>query len=161
MNATLRAATSSDAECIAEVLLASRATFLPYARLAHTDGEVRTWVRAVLLSSESVTVAVVKSQVIGVLALAQHDGISWLTQLYLHPAHVAQGIGSKLLAYAIATALPPIRLYTFQQNVGARRFYERNGFVPTEFTNGSANEEQCPDVLYELASPRFKNRSTS
>ena len=110
-------------------------------------------VRGVLLLSESVTVAVVNSQVVSVLALAQHDGISWLTQLYLHPAHVAQGIGSQLLAHAIATALPPIRLFTFQQNVGARRFYERNGFVPTEFTDGSSNEEQCPDVLYELASP--------
>lgn len=153
MNATLRAALSSDAEHVAEVLLASRAAYLPYAPSAHTDEEVRTWVREVLLPSEAVTVGVVNGLVIGVLALGQHDGVSWLTQLFLHPAHVGRGIGSKLLAHAVATALPPIRLYTFQQNVGARRFYERNGFVAIEFTDGSANEEHCPDVLYELASP--------
>jgi len=153
MNATLRAAVSTDAESIAAVLLASHAAFLPFARSAHTDEEVRAWVREVLLSSEAVTVAVVNGQVIGILALAKRGGISWLTQLYLHPTHVEQGIGSKLLAHALATALPPIRLYTFQQNIGARRFYERNGFVAIEFTDGGANEERCPDVLYELASP--------
>jgi hypothetical protein len=36
-------------------------------------------------------------------------------------------------------------------NAGARRFYERHGFSAIEFTDGSANEERCPDVLFELA----------
>lgn len=153
MSATLRAAISTDAERVAEVLLASHAAFLSFAPSTHTDEEVRTWVREVLLPSEAVTVAIVDGQVVGVLAVAQRNDASWLTQLYLHPAHIAQGIGSRLLAHAIATALAPIRLYTFQQNVGARRFYERNGFVPIEFTDGNSNEEECPDVLYELVSP--------
>ena len=39
----------------------------------------------------------------------------------------------------------------FQANSGARRFYERRGFVAVEFTDGESNEERCPDVLYELA----------
>ena len=47
----------------------------------------------------------------------------------------------------------PIRLYTFQTNAGARRFYERYGFRAIRFTDGRANEEHCPDVLYELAVP--------
>jgi ribosomal protein S18 acetylase RimI-like enzyme len=64
---------------------------------------------------------------------------------------VGLGIGSRLLDCALATAPRPIRLYTFQQNTGARRFYERNGFLPIRFTDGAANEEQCPDVLYECA----------
>lgn len=153
MSAVLRAAVSTDAGHVAAVLLASRKTFLPFAPLAHTDDEVRAWVRQVLLPSEAVTVAIVDDRVVGVLAVAQQHGASWITQLHLHPSHVAQGIGSRLLAYAVVTATPPIRLYTFQQNAGARRFYERNGFVPIEFTDGSANEEKCPDVLYELASP--------
>ena len=152
MNATLRAAISTDAERIAAVLLASHAAFLPFAKMAHTGEGVRAWVRDVLLPSETVTVAVVNGEVIGVLSVTQRGGVSWLTQLYLHPAHVAQGIGSRLLAHALATKLPPIRLYTFQQNIGARRFYERNGFVAIELTDGSANEERCPDVLYEFAS---------
>jgi RimJ/RimL family protein N-acetyltransferase len=51
----------------------------------------------------------------------------------------------------LATARRPIRLYTFQQNNGARQFYERNGFSPVRCSDGAANEERCPDVLYELA----------
>ena len=67
------------------------------------------------------------------------------------PALVNQGIGTSLLAQALRTLALPIRLYTFQANAGARRFYERHGFIPIEFTDGQGNEEHCPDVLYELA----------
>ena len=65
-----------------------------------------------------------------------------------------QGIGALLLAHAMRALALPIRLYTFQANAGARRFYERHGFVPLEFTDGQANEEHCPDVLYELQAIR-------
>ena len=44
-----------------------------------------------------------------------------------------------------------MRLYAFQQNEAARRFYERHGFVAIAFGDGSTNEERCPDVLYGLA----------
>ncbi len=153
MNVELRPAVATDAERIAEVLLASRKAFLAYAPSPHSDEEVRAWIRDVLLPSQQVTVAVVEGQIVGVLAMARIEGISWLTQLYLRPSHVAQGIGSRLLDLAVATAPLPIRLYTFQQNLSARRLYEKRGFVPIQFTDGSANEERCPDVLYELASP--------
>jgi ribosomal protein S18 acetylase RimI-like enzyme len=39
-------------------------------------------------------------------------------------------------------------LWTFQTNTGARRFYERHGFVAVDETDGSANEERAPDVRY-------------
>ena len=151
MAVDLRAATSVDAARIAEILLASRKTFLRYAPSRHPDDEVRSWVRDELLASQQVTVALVHGQIIGVLAVAQIQGVSWITQLYLDPFFVGRGIGSRLLSRTVATALRPIRLYTFQQNLGARRFYERNGFVPIKFSDGSSNEEGCPDVLYELA----------
>jgi hypothetical protein len=41
-----------------------------------------------------------------------------------------------------------LRLWTFQANAGARRFYERHGFGATEFTAGD-NEEGAPDIRYE------------
>jgi GNAT superfamily N-acetyltransferase len=66
------------------------------------------------------------------------------------PGMVGHGVGSVLLAHAIETLALPIRLYTFQQNVGARRFYERHSFQAIQFTDGEDNEERCPDVLYEL-----------
>jgi RimJ/RimL family protein N-acetyltransferase len=42
-----------------------------------------------------------------------------------------------------------LRLYTFQCNEGARRFYERNGFTAVAFGDGSGNEEGEPDIRYE------------
>lgn len=151
MAVELREAVGADAGRIAEILLVSRMVFLPYAPSPHAQHEVHAWVRGTLLVSQAVTVALVAGRTVGVLALARSEGASWLTQLYLDPAHVGQGIGSRLLARALATAPRPIRLYTFQQNDRARRFYERHGFAPIAFSDGSRNEERCPDVLYELA----------
>ena len=124
---------------------------MPFAPSAHTDAEVRHWVRDVLLPSSQTTVAVTSGVVVGVVAVSVKEGRGWVEQLYIHPTHVGQGIGSKLLAHALAATPPPVRLYTFQQNVRSRKFYERHSFVAIEFTDGSANEEKCPDVLYELA----------
>ena len=110
--------------------------------------------RDAVLRSETLTVAVAGDVMVGFLAVRERDGITWLPHLYLLPSHVGRGIGSRLLAHALAVARRPVRLYTFQQNEGARRFYERHGFVPIAFGDGSGNEEGCPDVLYELASDR-------
>lgn len=154
LNVSLREATPADAERIADVFLSSRKAFLPFAVSPHSDDEVRAWVRDVLLPTEEVTVAVVDQEVVGFLAVKRSEGATWITQLYLDPSSVALGIGSTLLAHAIATAPLPIRLHTFQENTRARRFFERSGFVPIQLTDGAANEEQCPDVLYELAHPQ-------
>ena len=48
-----------------------------------------------------------------------------------------------------ACVTPVLRLYTFQSNEGARRFYERHGFAAVAFGDGSDNEEREPDVRYE------------
>jgi ribosomal protein S18 acetylase RimI-like enzyme len=47
----------------------------------------------------------------------------------------------------------PIRLYTFQANHAAIRFYERHGFRPIRFGDGTDNEEKAPDVLMEWREP--------
>ena len=52
MHVTLRAATRLDASRIADILIASRAAFLPYAPSPHSDASVRAWVRHVLLPRE-------------------------------------------------------------------------------------------------------------
>jgi GNAT superfamily N-acetyltransferase len=150
MNVMLRAATAEDAPHVAAVLLSSRQAFLPYAPLSHTDAEVHQWVRETLIPSGGVTVACAGAAVVGVLATARVSKVSWIDQLYIAPSHVGQGIGSRLLAHALASLPLPVRLYTFQANVRARSFYERHGFRATAFSDGSSNEERCPDVLYEL-----------
>lgn len=76
---------------------------------------------------------------------------AWIDQLYVVPGWTGKGIGTKLLRHAHGVLPRPIRLYTFQENAGARRFYERNGYKAVKFTDGRGNEEKCPDVLYEHA----------
>ncbi len=146
----LRRAASGDAEDVADVLMTSRAQYMPYAPSAHPPDDVRRWVRTHLLLRE-VTVAEHQEVVVGVLATS-HDGhYAWIDQLWLRPGWVRRGIGTSLLQHAHARLPRPIRLWTFQQNGAARAFYERHGYRAIAFTDGAANEEHCPDVLYELA----------
>jgi ribosomal protein S18 acetylase RimI-like enzyme len=148
----LRIATPSDVESVADGYLAARKQFLPYAPLAHPDDDVRRWIREILIPAGGVTVAVDDHQILGMMALSAHGGVGWVDQLYLRPDSVGRGIGSMLIEHAKASLGPPIRLYTFQENHLARRFYERHGFQPIAFTDGAGNEERCPDVLYEWTS---------
>lgn len=149
----LRPAAAVDATAVAEVLVLSRREGMPYAPSAHTDEAVRDWVAKRLLPGGGVTVAEFEGRIVGVLAVSRQVQAAWIEQLYVHPAHVGAGIGSALLAHALATLPRPLRLYTFQANLGARAFYERAGFEAIAFSDGQGNEEHCPDVLYELGAP--------
>ena len=151
MKPHLRSATAADASRVADLLIETRSGFMPYAPSAHSEDEVREWVASCLVPTERVTVAELDGAVVGALATAIEGGASWITQMAVDPALVGRGIGSVLLSHAISTLELPIRLYAFRENVGARRFYERSGFTPVEFTDGRDNEEHCPDVLYELS----------
>lgn len=150
MDAVIRKATSADAEAVADVYLASRKTFLPFAPLAHSAAEVREWVADVLIPSGGVTVATIANGAIGMMALSRDGQLDWIEQLYLHPSAVGRGIGTQLLERAMQELGPRIRLYTFQANTPSRRFYERHGFRSVAFSDGHMNEERCPDVLYEF-----------
>lgn len=154
MNAALRLATAEDAPRVASLLIDTRSAFMHYAPSARSDEELREWVATYLVPSGGVTVAELQGQVVAAMATERSAAFSWITQMAVDPALVGRGIGSLLLAQAVRTLAPPIRLYTFQANSGARRFYERHGFQPIELTDGQANEERCPDVLYELKTSR-------
>jgi ribosomal protein S18 acetylase RimI-like enzyme len=151
MPVELKSATASDSARIAQLLIDARTAFMPYAPSAHTDEEVRSWVAASLVRSGDVILALASGATVGVMATKQECNCSWITQMTVDPAHVGRRIGSSLLAHALLILRRPILLYTFQANTGARRFYERHGFRAIQFTDGRANEERCPDVLYELA----------
>jgi GNAT superfamily N-acetyltransferase len=104
------------------------------ARCPHPDGRSDDFARG--------------KEVVGMMATSIDDqGLAWIDHLYL----VGQGIGSELLAPALKTLSRPIRLYTFEANHVARRFYGRQGFVPVRYGDGSSNEEGCQDVRYELS----------
>lgn len=148
----IRGARVSDAARVASCYLASRKTMLDYAPLPHTDAEVLTWTHDVLLPTGNVTVALESGVVMGLIAVTTRLDGHWIDHLYVHPAHVRRGVGSTLLQLALNRLQGTIRLYTFEPNRGARRFYERHGFAAVGFGDGSNNESRCPDVLYERQS---------
>ena len=85
------------------------------------------------------------------MSVRREQALSWIDQLYVAPGSTGRGVGSELVAHAKRVAGPPIQLYTFQDNLDSRRFYERHGFTPIAFGDGSLNEEHCPDILYRWA----------
>ena len=145
----IRIAIAADADAVTEIYLASRKRLLSYAPLAHSDEDVRRWIGEILIPQGGVYVAAAGGVLVGMMVLSRDGSFGWIDQLYLHPEAVGRGIGSQLLEEAKTSLSPPIRLYTFQANLGARRFYERHGFRAIEFTDGMGNEEKRPDVLYE------------
>lgn len=73
-----------------------------------------------------------------------------ISHLFVHPDHQGQGIGAALLDNAITNYGPPLHLWVFEANARARRLYESRGFMMTERTDGSGNDEKLPDMRYEL-----------
>lgn len=140
----LRPAEPDDAGAIADVWLRSFGAALPTVRRAHSDEEVRSWIREVLLPGHDVWVAEADGALVGVLALSE----GWLDQLYLDPVWRGRGIGDRFVALAQRRQPAGLQLWTFQVNEAARRFYERHGFIAAEWTDGAGNEEREPDVRY-------------
>lgn len=143
----LRRATPDDAAAVAEVFLRSfHATYdFP---LAHTDDEVRGWVRDRLVPQMETWVAVHDAEPQRVLGFATVEP-GWLEQLYVDPEYLGEGIGRQLLDRAKERQPDGLQLWTFQVNERARRFYERNGFTVVRFGDEANNEERQPDVQYE------------
>jgi GNAT superfamily N-acetyltransferase len=146
---TVRPAGPQDADDVAAVLCESRRAYLPFAPMVHTPDEVRAWIAEVLIPAGGVYVATRGAQVVAMLAISHGAEQDWIDQLYVKPGHTGQGIGAQLLQAAHARLSSPVRLYTFQANVRARRFYENHGYRVLALSDGSGNEERCPDVLYE------------
>lgn len=132
----------AEADAVARVLRTSFDERLPWLAGLHTPEEDRRFVREHLFATCDLRGAF-GPELAGVIAFRP----GWVEQLYVLPARQGGGIGRALLAAAKA-ANTELRLWTFQRNTGARRFYEAEGFVAIEETDGAANEEREPDVLY-------------
>jgi putative acetyltransferase len=116
-------------------------TFLP---TLHTPDEDRVFIGNVVRDDE-VWVWEDDSRVLGFVAVAE----VMLDHLYVEPEVHGRGIGTALLGRAKERRPQRLQLWTFQQNDRARSFYEHHGFRVITMTDGSANEERTPDVLYE------------
>lgn len=140
----IRRAGPADAPAIADVYLSSFRAALPTIRLAHSDDEVRGWIRDWVIPQTEAWVAVDRGGVVAMMSLQP----GWVNHLYVAPGRLGEGIGRRLLDLAKERAEGPLELWTFQANERARRFYERNGFVAVEMTDGAGNEEREPDIRY-------------
>jgi ribosomal protein S18 acetylase RimI-like enzyme len=141
----IRRATRADVEEIADLYERSFATleFLP---VLHTVDEHRSWFARQLAEHEGWVWD--EDGVRGFIVLTEDE----LVYLYVDVGWTGRGIGSALLDHAKLRRPAGFTLWTFQQNEGARRFYERHGLTAIELTDGSGNEEKTPDVRYRWTS---------
>ena len=145
--AHIRRAAIEEANDIADVWLRSRRASIPaIPPPVHSDDDVRDHFANVVLTRE-VWVVDVESVVVALLVLRD----DWIDQLYVDPEWTGRGLGSKLLVHAKTLRPSRLDLWAFQSNTGARRFYERHGFVAVAETEGD-NEEGAPDVQYRWTS---------
>ena len=145
----IRRAGAGDAGGIGDVWLASwRATF--DFEPSHPDDDVRRWLAAELVPYHETWVAVEPAGTVVALMALSDDMIE---QLYVTPAWIGRGLGGRLVALAKERRPTGLDLYCFAVNTNARRFYERLGFEPIAFGDGSHNEERQPDVRYAWRPP--------
>ena len=148
----IRPAILRDSDAVADVYFRAWTVAMSFVKSAHTGEQVRVWIRDRVIPSGRVLVACDGGGAItGMLAYFEDAEAFWIDQLYVDPTWARRGIGAALLerALALVSTGQAVRLYCFQANEPARRFYEKHGFRAIAYGDGSANEEHCPDVLYE------------
>ena len=142
----LELANIDDALDVAELyLLARREALGTIPPVFGSDERVRTWLANRIRNGEECWITRDQSGISAFMLLEP----GWLDQLYVRPDRIGQGLGAILVDKAKGLMPSGMRLWTFQSNVRAHKFYEQHGFVVIEKTDGRHNEEKSPDVCYE------------
>ena len=135
-----------DAQDVAELyLLARRESLGAIPPVVGSDERVLTWLANRIRNGEDCWITRDESGISAFMLLET----GWLDQLYVRPDRIGQGLGARLVDKAKDLMPNGMKLWTFQSNVRAHKFYEQHGFVVIEKTDGRHNEEQSPDVCYE------------
>jgi len=137
----IRRGLPGDADSIGHIFVRARdaMTYLPPIK-----DEDRPKLGGWIIARHEVWVIEEQSRVMGFAGLSP----GWLDHLYMHPDSQRRGLGSSLLQYVKNLQPHGIRLWVFQKNDSARRFYERHDFRLERLTDGSSNMEREPDALY-------------
>lgn len=109
----------------------------------HTVTDRQQFLEEVLAQRAALTVLVSNHTILGFMA---QNG-EWIEQLYVHVEHQREGLGSRFITLAKGASPQRLRLYTFQRNLKARRFYRKHGFA--EIGYGHVNMEGLADVELE------------
>jgi GNAT superfamily N-acetyltransferase len=140
----IRRAAVEESDVIADLWLRSRRASIPANPApVHDDEDLRNHFSSVVLVEMEVWVVERGSRVVALMALSE----GWIEHLHVDPELTGRGLGSRLVEVAKERWPHGLDLWTFQSNHGARRFYERHGFVAVAMTDGD-NEERAPDVRY-------------
>ena len=139
----IRRATRDDAGAVSRVFVRARDEMAYLPRIAD---EHRPLLGGWFIDRNEIWIAE-QEVVIGFLGLNGDE----VSHLYVEPGLQSQGIGSALLDHAKGLRPQRLELWVFQENDGARGFYERHGFRLVKLTDGAGNIEKKPDALYEWA----------
>ncbi len=139
---TIRPATPADAPACAAILNAW-IDETPWMPLVHTHEDVERQYDEFVFQNRKVTVAE-DAAPIGYLAL--DAGAGFITSFFLKANARSAGVGKCLLDHTKAEA-EQLQLWTYVENTGARRFYEREGFSEADRSDGD-NEEGLSDILF-------------
>ena len=96
-----------------------------------------------LLKRTSVTMIHNSSGVVGFLALEKHI----IQGLYIKKDFQRFGFGQAAIKFA-QKQFKELRLWVFQSNIGAQKFYQRLGFQVVEKSDGEDNDYRLPDIFY-------------
>ena len=96
-----------------------------------------------LLEHTSVTMIHNNSDVVGFLAVEKHI----IQALYIKKDFQGFGFGQAAIKFA-QKQFKELRLWVFQSNIGAQRFYRRLGFQIVKMSDGQDNDYNLPDVFY-------------
>jgi putative acetyltransferase len=140
---TIRPLGLADIDAAAAIFRRAMLTVPCFDEALHSAEEDRWHWREQLFPNCDIIGAFRDQLLVGQLALSP----GWINQLHVDPDWHGQGIGTALLDAAKAR-FSDLQLWTFQANAGARRFYERHGFIAVEYTDGAGNEEKLPDMRY-------------
>ena len=83
---------------------------------------------------------------------ARGKNVLELKQLYTDPATTGQGLGGKLMDWAMAEftarGADEVQISVYSENTGAHRFYERYGFTKVADITFKVGEQLDPEFLF-------------
>lgn len=144
-NLLIRPYKSDDFEAVTTLWRRAREQAFPdfQRRKGHTFAEDQAYFRDVILVNNDVWVVSMNETPAAFMAIAG----DFIDQLYVDPECQRSGLGRALLEHARSLSPEHLWLYTLQINTNGRAFYEKNGFVASQFGVSPAPESE-PDVEY-------------
>jgi putative acetyltransferase len=139
--AVIRRGSPADADTIGQIFMRARDTMTYLPRIGD---DVRPKLGGWITARHEIWAVEDGGRVRGFAGISK----GWLDHLYMDPDCQGRGFGTMLLEHVKGLQPEGTRLWVFQKNLGARRFYERHDFQLERMTDVTGNIEHEPDALY-------------